>query len=103
MDYYSKYIKYKTKYFHLKTQLGGVEKICHICLANGAKCIFEKCTEKHSDEINKVNADEFKLAKEDHVDPTAKESHCYCGHQQLCHNAVVKKIYVPPSKGRRKR
>ena len=89
MDYYSKYIKYKTKYLELKKQLGGINK-CHFCGCTN----FVLCTGEHLDYDIKENNDEFEEAKKHHGSvwktisgQSKKESHCLnCGLQKLCHD-----------------
>jgi len=45
MDYYQKYLKYKTKYLELKAQLGGVGGKCDMCKEyNNNKCPKLRCT-----------------------------------------------------------
>jgi hypothetical protein len=53
MDYYSKYLKYKSKYTEMKKQLGGISKAHANLLKNAANSIAA-ANKKHTDEITKI-------------------------------------------------
>ena len=53
MDYYSKYLKYKSKYTEMKKQLGGTGK-AHAEMVKKAAAIIAAKNKKHADEINKI-------------------------------------------------
>jgi len=77
VDYYSKYLKYKSKYIELKKKLGGGLGSCQSIKKDGSDC---DCI-KYTSDTNKPTGKKILIGLE-----LINDYYCKCGHNFYTHN-----------------